>query len=197
MDYSTIKRWTSGDSITATRLNSMSDAIRRSMLQVGQYQDGQLNLVARSLRRASEAGTQLVAAVIFEEVPPCTVTMAGTYPDFTVTIDHGFLENAGFLLEETDYGWEVPLVGEYETIEFIAVANMSRSMLRGSETHPVILLGYVRDILVPGESGEEPVSTFVPANWDMSSLELFDSVSQIPFHTGNGQFRLDAGGCGS
>jgi hypothetical protein len=197
-DYSNLpaNMFRRGDTLKADDLNKLADLARRSPLLPGSFQNSAVLLQAIGGQEAA-AGTTLVAAIIFQEVPACDAALSGTYPDFTVSVNHGFTENACIVLEESESGWDAPELGEYDTVEFTAVANTSRSILRASETDPVVMFGYVRDMLVDGDSGEETVPTFVPTNWDMSSLFGFDAVPQIPYHDGDGAFKLDAGGCGS
>lgn len=183
-----------GETLKARDLQALANAIRRQSMLPGSFQSGALLLQAGQTWEQEDNAT-LVLACILAEVPAMTGSISGTYPDYDITFTHGFAEEAAIILEATDSGWRAPLVGEYETPRLVAVANISRSILRGSTDKPIFLLGYERTLLIDEEESAELVDAFVPANWDMSSLPGLNGNAQIPFHDGDGAFKLDGASC--
>lgn len=138
-------------------------------------------------------GTTLTIGVFIDTIPAASIVVAGSVPNQTLTITHGYTADAVIIAKKKadGTGWDHEEVDD-ET-RLIGGVNLSFSRLRAAPTTPVAMLGYIESLTI----ADEPTDVFVPVNWEMRSLHGYVVGDiQVPFKdAASEEFQLNSEPC--
>lgn len=181
-----------GKAISANGWNRMREGVNQFQgLQFGFMSNG--GLITRPPNAARGGNSALVLGVIVATIPAASIVVAGSAPDETVAVTHGYTATSAIItkLKTDKTGWEHEVVAG--DTRKIGCVNFSFSRLRASTAHPIGALGYVETLSIADVDTE----VFVPVNWDLTSLFGHNvAVVQVPYKDpASKEFKLDAEEC--